>query len=92
VKRIYGTLVDGNGVRHYTSGVRCDEGLLVRRRGKWDANTFCGNYIDVAPGEPKDVVTCFRCLWKAFRPSNLSDALRGKTADLVIINEASEAQ
>lgn len=88
--RIYGTWVDDNGVRHYASGVKRDEGLLGRGRGAWVTNVFCGNYIDVEPRDPKAVVTCFRCLWKKFQPFNPSNILRGPKTDLVCIDEAQD--
>lgn len=88
--RKYGTWVDDNGVRHYISGVQRDNDPFDRRRGKWDSYVFCGNYIDVEPRAPKAVVTCFRCLRKAFHPFDPKSVLRSQKADLVIIDEAQD--
>ena len=88
--RVYGTWVDDNGVCHYASGTPQVQTLFHRKRGEWDTNVFCGNYINVAPGEPEAVVTCFRCLAKLFRPFNPYDILRGKTADMTVIDETQD--
>lgn len=62
---VYGTWVDVQGVRHYASGIKRDEGFFDRRRGAWDTKVLCGDYINVKPRKPRAVITCFRCLWQA---------------------------
>jgi hypothetical protein len=85
--RVYGTALVG-GVRHEASGVI--DGTFAKEKGGWDSNTTCGiGSYGGAPVEtdPDLYVTCIQCLGKR-RPTG--SILRGKTADMTILDEAQD--
>jgi len=85
--RVYGTALV-NGVRHEASGVI--DGSFAKTKGGWDTNTTCGiGSYGGAAVETDDAlyVTCIQCLGKR-RPTG--SILRGKTADVTMIDEVQD--
>lgn len=82
--RVYGTFLDGDGVRHDLSGVI--DGTFSRKKGGWDSITTCGKYSSDEPDtNPDNYVTCLKCIVtvRTVRPRDVTT-----DDDPVIIDEA----
>lgn len=89
--RVYGTFLDGDGLRHELSGVI--DGTFSRKKGGWDSITTCGKYSSDAPDtNPDNYVTCLKCLvTRRIIVLRAGDApVRGYHAHMTMIDEVQD--
>jgi hypothetical protein len=100
-QRVYGTTVHG-GLRHIATGMI--DGTFAKKKGEWDTNTRCGQYVAAAVEEGEDlVVTCLLCLGRRQHTGSIlrgepgilrgapgATGIRGMTADVIFYDEAQD--